>query len=263
MAPSGWRGWRLALASAAASAAAAKCKPFKCYGKKEMVPKSPYFAPKDGACPEGVSAALAPCCAAREACAGVCGATEDACQAAFETCAATACDGVDNTDEHDVCLKDAKLASESWREIWPCAKHAAAQKKACTCQSAVDAAARRRQVLQHVYKRYAGGIEGDKLDGLLIKADTPRAFASLLLKLSAKYPALLSDATPPKKKKAKPADDGEPRMTPHMKKILEDRKRRNEKVKRPADATPLEKPAPVEEEDDVWDLDDGDEEGEL
>ena len=33
-------------------------------------------------------------------------------------------------------------------------------------------------------------------------------------------------------------------------------------VKRPADATPLEKPAPVEEEDDVWDLDDGDEEDE-
>ena len=57
----------------------------------------------------------------------------------------------------------------------------------------------------HIYKRYNGDVS--KVDELLIKADTPSKFAQLVLRLSAKFPTLLSDRRPPpepKKKASKP-----------------------------------------------------------
>ena len=45
--------------------------------------------------------------------------------------------------------------------------------------------------------------DGAKLEALVDKADKPAKYAALLLKLAAKYPALLRDAQPPKPKKEK------------------------------------------------------------
>ena len=73
------------------------------------------------------------------------------------------------------------------------------------CQGRKDAEERRRQTLAHIYKRYGGDVS--KVDELLIKADTPSKFAQLVLRLSAKFPTLLSDRRPPpepKKKAPKP-----------------------------------------------------------
>ena len=182
-----------------------KCKEFKCYGKKDMVPRSPYFNPReDGTCPDGVSPALAPCCFARDACAGLCGATEELCTADFASCAAAACDAVDDLDDADQCHADAKMGGEApWRE--GCPGHAAEQKKSCQCvPRGAEAAKRRTQILEHVYRRYNGtDVDGAKLEALVDKADKPAKYAALLLKLAAKYPALLRDAQPPKPKKEK------------------------------------------------------------
>ena len=99
---------------AAAAAAKSKCKEFKCYGKKEAAPKTPYFAPSDdGLCPEGVAAELGPCCLARDACTSVCGATEDMCAAEFRKCAEVACDAVDDVDDMDKCKEDGALGADS------------------------------------------------------------------------------------------------------------------------------------------------------
>ena len=71
------------------------------------------------------------------------------------------------------------------------------------CQGRKEAEERRRQTLSHIYKRYNGDVS--KVNELLIKADTPSKFAQLVLRLSAKFPTLLSDRRPPpepKKKKA-------------------------------------------------------------
>ena len=73
------------------------------------------------------------------------------------------------------------------------------------CQGRKEAEERRRQTLAHIYKRYGGDVS--KVDELLIKADTPSKFAQLVLRLSAKFPTLLSDKRPPpepKKKAPKP-----------------------------------------------------------
>ena len=92
---------------------------------------------------------------------------------------------------------------------WPwrggCSWHSEEQKKACMCQGRKEAEERRRQTLAHIYKRYNGDVS--KVDELLIKADTPSKFAQLVLRLSAKFPTLLSDRRPPpepKKKASKP-----------------------------------------------------------
>ena len=73
------------------------------------------------------------------------------------------------------------------------------------CQPRKEAEERRRQTLSHIYKRYDGDVS--KVDELLIKADTPSKFAQLILRLSARFPTLLSDRRPPpepKKKASKP-----------------------------------------------------------
>ena len=73
------------------------------------------------------------------------------------------------------------------------------------CQGRKEAEERRRQTLAHIYKRYNGDVS--KVDELLIKADTPSKFAQLVLRLSSKFPTLLSDRRPPpepKKKASKP-----------------------------------------------------------
>ena len=181
------------------------CKKFKCYGRKDPAPRSPYFAPRgNGKCPEGASPHLAKCCAERDACATICGITEEACTKAFDECYIRECEEVDDFDEHEQCLKDGKIGSD-WPWRGGCSWHSEEQKKACMCQPRKEAEERRRQTLAHIYKRYGGDVS--KVDELLIKADTPSKFAQLLLRLSAKrFPTLLSDRRPPPepKKASKP-----------------------------------------------------------
>ena len=193
-----------------------KCTKFKCYGRKDMAPRSPYFAPRgNSACPEGASPHLATCCAERDACAGICGITEDACQKAFDACYARECEDVDDFDENAQCLKDGKIGSD-WPWRGGCTFHAAQQKLSCRCEARKDAAARRKQVLEHVYKRYGG--DASKVDELLIRADTPKLFAQLILRLAGKFPTLLSDtrpsAEPKPKKKAPPSEPAPPEEAP-------------------------------------------------
>mmetsp|Transcript_1341 Transcript_1341/g.4018 ORF Transcript_1341/g.4018 Transcript_1341/m.4018 type:complete len:244 (+) Transcript_1341:119-850(+) len=231
----------LALGRAAKEKKPKKCTPFKCYGKKEMTPKSPFFAPKgDTSCPEGVNAALAPCCHARDACAGVCGATEAACAAAFKTCLAGACEAVDDVDEYEVCKKDAALGADApWRD--GCATHAAAQKRACSCEPSEKAAARRTKVLESIYQRYDADNVA-KVPDLIFKADTPRLFANLIVKLAAKFPALYRDAAP--KAEAKPRKPPPP-----------PRKKPPPPPEPEAAEPEAEAPAAEDEEEDVIDLD--------
>ena len=181
------------------------CKKFKCYGRKDPAPRSPYFAPRGrGACPEGASEHLAKCCAERDACATICGITEELCKKAFDECYVRVCEEVDDFDEHEQCLKDGKIGSD-WPWRGGCSWHSEEQKKACMCQGRKEAEERRRSTLKHIYKRYGG--DASKVDELLIKADTPSKFAQLLLRLSAKrFPTLLSDRRPPPepKKASKP-----------------------------------------------------------
>ena len=181
------------------------CKKFKCYGRKDPAPRSPYFAPRgNGKCPEGASPHLAKCCAERDACATICGITEEACTKAFDECYIRECEEVDDFDEHEQCLKDGKIGSD-WPWRGGCSWHSEEQKKACMCQGRKEAEERRRQTLAHIYKRYGGDVS--KVDELLIKADTPSKFAQLVLRLAAKFPTLLSDRRPPpepKKKASKP-----------------------------------------------------------
>lgn len=189
-----------------------KCKAFKCYGRKEAVPKTPFFAPiEDGLCPEGVSKSLAPCCADRDACSAVCGASEEACDAAFAKCTKEACEFEDDMDEVDKCAADAAMAVEvPWRG--GCVDHAVAQKRACECVPRADAGGRRAAVLKNVYRRYEPPAEGEdgevaftaKLEGLLAKAGNPRKFADLVLRLAdKKFPKLFRDKRPPPPKKEK------------------------------------------------------------
>ena len=63
------------------------------------------------ACPEGASPHLAKCCAERDACATICGITEEACTKAFDECYVRECEEVDDFDEHEQCLKDGKIGS--------------------------------------------------------------------------------------------------------------------------------------------------------
>ena len=188
------------------------CKKFKCYGRKDPAPRSPYFAPRgNGKCPEGASPHLAKCCAERDACATICGITEEACTKAFDECYIRECEEVDDFDEHEQCLKDGKIGSD-WPWRGGCSWHSEEQKKACMCQGRKEAEERRRQTLAHIYKRYNGDVS--KVDELLIKADTPSKFAQLVLRLAAKFPTLLSDRRPPPEPKAKKAPKPPPPPPP-------------------------------------------------
>ena len=62
--------------------------------------------------------------------------------------------------------------------------------------------------MKHIYKRYGGDVS--KVDELLIKADTTSKFAQLILRLSARFPTLLSDRRPPPEPKAKKAPSKPP-----------------------------------------------------
>ena len=265
---------------AAAAAAKSKCKEFKCYGKKEAAPKTPYFAPSDdGLCPEGVAAELGPCCLARDACTSVCGATEDMCAAEFRKCAEVACDAVDDVDDMDKCKEDGALGADSpWRD--GCEGHARGQKEACQClprggDGGGEVANRRRQILGDVYRRYNGtGVDAGKTLDLASRADSPKRFAALVFKLAAKFPKLLSDARPPKAPKQrltprKPSkEDLEEKRQAKAKRREHDKKLREEKKQQQAEATdadaPPEEPAasgPVEDDEgDVAAEEDGAEE---
>ena len=122
------------------------CKKFKCFGRKDPAPRSPYFAPRgNGKCPEGASPHLAKCCAERDACATICGITEELCKKAFDECYVRECELVDDFDEHDQCLKDGKIGSD-WPWRGGCSWHADEQKKACMCQGRKEAEERRARI---------------------------------------------------------------------------------------------------------------------
>ena len=110
------------------------------------------------------------------------------------------------------------------------------------CQGRKEAEERRRQTLSHIYKRYDGDVS--KVDELLIKADTPSKFAQLILRLSAKFPTLLSDRRPPpepKKKASKP-----PPPPPEEEEVVEEEEAVGDAVEEEDDG-----------EEDVIDLDAG------
>ena len=88
------------------------------------------------------------------------------------------------------------------------------------CQGRKEAEERRRQTLAHVYKRYGGDVS--KVDELLIKADTPSKFAQLVLRLSARFPTLLSDRRPPPEPKAKKAPKPPPPPPPQEEEVVEE-----------------------------------------
>ena len=87
------------------------------------------------------------------------------------------------------------------------------------CQGRKEAEERRRQTLAHIYKRYDGDVS--KVDELLIKADTPSKFAQLILRLSAKFPTLLSDRRPPPEPKKK-ASSKKPPPPPQEEEVVEE-----------------------------------------
>jgi len=64
------------------------------------------------------------------------------------------------------------------------------------CIAADKATTRRTQILEDVYKKFAPESI-DKVGGLVAKADSTKKFASLLLKLVAKYPALVKQVQDP------------------------------------------------------------------
>ena len=158
------------------------CKKFKCYGRKDPAPRSPYFAPRgSGACPEGASEHLAKCCAERDACATICGITEEACtKVGYSATCESARRSTTSTSTSSASRTGRSCSDWPWRG--GCSWHSEEQKKACRCEARKDAEERRRQTLAHIYKRYDGDVS--KVDELLIKADTPSKFAQLVLRLS-------------------------------------------------------------------------------
>ena len=81
-------------------------------------PGSPFAVPASRemeSAPEGASPHLAKCCAERDACATICGITEEACTKAFDECYIRECDEVGD-DDPEQCLKDGKIGSDwPWR----------------------------------------------------------------------------------------------------------------------------------------------------
>lgn len=164
------------------------CPAFRCPGE-EVVPRRPLRLQATGSCnlggammfsKEKEKEPLGKCCGARQACDQVCGASLKLCDEAFELCMNTTCAG----DKE--CEKSASMHKLMQQLGDGCKKFVPAQNAACECTT--DAGKRRRQILTDVYKKV--GEEKD-VGALVDKANTPKKFAALLVKLIAKYPSLV------------------------------------------------------------------------
>jgi len=133
---------------------------------------------------------LNPCCDARQACDQTCGTTLRLCDEAFDKCAAQTCA---TAPDPESCSKDANIHKLMVSIGDPCQSFVPSQNIGCECLPGETARGRRKQLLKDLYAKHAPETPADKVDSLAAKSiDTPKKFATLILKLIAKYPKIVS-----------------------------------------------------------------------
>jgi len=136
------------------------------------------------------------CCDARQACDQICGSTLRLCEETFDKCLQETCSKQPNEED---CKKDAnihKLMVSLSGDV--CQTFTPSQNLGCECLPEERAKKRRKTILKDIYAKHAPESL-DKVDGLAAKSvDTPKKFATLLIKLVAKYPAIVNVIGDPK-----------------------------------------------------------------
>lgn len=126
------------------------------------------------------------CCDNWNACIQICGTFRAQCDAIFDKCMESSCDKITNGEEKQMCTSNAGT-KKLLLQLSDCHSYSEAQDAGCECVKKTEVEEKRKSFLTNFYKKH-NPTDISKVDNLASKATDVKKFASLLLKLVAKYP---------------------------------------------------------------------------
>jgi len=131
-------------------------------------------------------AITSPCCDQWNACNQICGSVRSFCDTSFDKCLEAKCDEIKNKEDRDLCKSNAST-KKLMLSLSDCKFFMDSQASGCECVKKSKADEKRKRIVTNFYKKY-NPKEVDKAEKLAAKANDPKKFAGLFMKLIAKYP---------------------------------------------------------------------------
>ncbi len=127
-----------------------------------------------------------PCCDQWNACNQICGSVRSFCDSSFDKCLEAKCEEIKDKEEKDLCKSNAST-KKLMLSLADCKYFVESQISGCECVKKSKVEEKRKRIVTNFYKKY-NPKEVDKAEKLAAKANDPKKFAGLFMKLVAKYP---------------------------------------------------------------------------